>query len=98
MSRIVVFGAAGKAGSRVIAEAAARGHKVTAVARDIGRLGQLPEGLRPVTGDGDAQTTCSRAKEEGRGTRSSQQSKVVRRSRRHDASLSPPGGTRHTGS
>ena len=34
MSRIVVFGAAGKAGSRVVAEAAARGHEVTAVARD----------------------------------------------------------------
>ncbi|MEH0420889.1 NAD(P)-dependent oxidoreductase [Streptomyces sp. B21-083] len=51
MSRIVVFGAAGKAGSRVVAEAAARGHEVTAVARDIARLGHLPEGVRPVAGD-----------------------------------------------
>ncbi|MGW3953119.1 NAD(P)-dependent oxidoreductase [Streptomyces sp. NPDC004752] len=50
-SRIVVFGAAGKAGSRVVAEAAARGHQVTAVARDISRIGQLPEGVRAVAGD-----------------------------------------------
>ncbi|MGI3201267.1 hypothetical protein ACRJ4W_28215 [Streptomyces sp. GLT-R25] len=45
---------------------------------------------------GDAQPPDSGRKEEGRGTRSAQQSAVVRRSRRHDASLSPPGGTRHT--
>ncbi len=51
MSRIVVFGAAGKAGSRVVAEAAARGHEVTAVARDLSRLGQLPAGVRAVPGD-----------------------------------------------
>ncbi|HWN32719.1 MAG TPA: NAD(P)H-binding protein [Pseudonocardia sp.] len=33
MSKVVVFGAAGQAGSRIIAEAVARGHEVTAVAR-----------------------------------------------------------------
>lgn len=51
MSRIVVFGAAGRAGVRVVAEAAARGHQVTAVARDPGRLTALPAGVRAVGGD-----------------------------------------------
>ncbi|MFF3663812.1 NAD(P)-dependent oxidoreductase [Streptomyces olivochromogenes] len=51
MSRIVVFGAAGKSGSRVVAEAAARGHEVTAVARDLTRVGALPDGVRAVAGD-----------------------------------------------
>ena len=46
-----MFGAAGKAGSRVVAEAAARGHEVPAVARDTARLGQLPDSVRAVTGD-----------------------------------------------
>ncbi|MGY4745643.1 NAD(P)-dependent oxidoreductase [Streptomyces sp. ATMOS53] len=64
MSRIVVFGAAGKAGSRVVAEAAARGHEVTAVARDITRLGELPEGVRPVAGDvTDTETVATLAEE-----------------------------------
>ncbi|WP_216587964.1 NAD(P)-dependent oxidoreductase [Streptomyces brasiliscabiei] len=62
MSRIVVFGSAGKAGSRVVAEAAARGHEVTAVARDIARLGELPEGVRAVAGDvTDTETVASLA-------------------------------------
>jgi uncharacterized protein len=34
MGSIIVFGAAGRAGRRVVAEAEARGHKVTAVARN----------------------------------------------------------------
>ncbi|MFJ9704844.1 NAD(P)-dependent oxidoreductase [Streptomyces sp. NPDC101234] len=51
MSRIVVFGAAGKAGSRIVAEAAARGHQVTAVARDADALTALPDGVRAVAGD-----------------------------------------------
>ena len=51
MSRIVVFGAAGKAGSRVVAEAAGRGHEVTAVARDLSRIASVPGGVRPVSGD-----------------------------------------------
>jgi len=33
MSKVVVFGAAGRAGQRIVAEAAARGHEVTAVVR-----------------------------------------------------------------
>jgi uncharacterized protein len=51
MSKIVVFGAAGKAGSRIVAEAAARGHQVTAVVRDTAGPGPLPEGVRAVAGD-----------------------------------------------
>ncbi|MET9793306.1 NAD(P)-dependent oxidoreductase [Streptomyces canus] len=64
MSRIVVFGAAGKAGSRVVAEAASRGHEVTAVARDTARLGQLPDGVRAVTGDATDPGTVARLAEE----------------------------------
>ncbi|MEU6142691.1 NAD(P)H-binding protein [Streptomyces sp. NPDC047081] len=64
MSRIVVFGAAGKAGSRVVAEAAARGHAVTAVARDAARLDGLPDGVRPVVGDvTDPDTVAALAKD-----------------------------------
>ncbi|MFD3580996.1 NAD(P)-dependent oxidoreductase [Streptomyces sp. NPDC058683] len=51
MSRIVVFGAAGKAGSRVVAEAAARGHAVTAVVRDRSRIASVPGGVRLVSND-----------------------------------------------
>lgn len=52
MSKIVVFGAGGRAGARVVAEAAGRGHEVTAVVRDPGRH-VLPEGerVRVVAGD-----------------------------------------------
>lgn len=52
MSRIVVFGAGGRAGARVVAEAAGRGHEVTAVVRDPGRH-VLPEGerVKAVAGD-----------------------------------------------
>ncbi|MFG2133534.1 NAD(P)-dependent oxidoreductase [Streptomyces sp. NPDC048751] len=51
MNRIVVFGAAGKAGSRVVVEAAGRGHQVTAIARDVDALTALPEGVRAIAGD-----------------------------------------------
>lgn len=48
---IVVFGATGMMGSRIVAEAASRGHTVTAVSRS----GQLPEGaggqVTPAAGD-----------------------------------------------
>ncbi|MFI6736397.1 NAD(P)-dependent oxidoreductase [Nonomuraea sp. NPDC050451] len=44
MSKIVVFGAGGRAGVRVVAEAAGRGHEVTAVVRDPGKYaGVFPE-------------------------------------------------------
>ncbi|TMR16442.1 NAD-dependent epimerase/dehydratase family protein [Nonomuraea turkmeniaca] len=52
MGKIVVFGAGGRAGRRVVAEAAGRGHEVTAVVRDPGRHGDLArDGVRVVAGD-----------------------------------------------
>ncbi|WP_433429556.1 NAD(P)-dependent oxidoreductase [Nonomuraea sp. CA-141351] len=55
MSKIVVFGAGGRAGRRVVAEAAGRGHEVTAVVRDPAKypaLTDAPEaGVRVVAGD-----------------------------------------------
>ncbi|MEU8711840.1 NAD(P)H-binding protein [Streptomyces sp. NPDC048663] len=49
---IVVVGAAGMVGSRVVAEAAARGHRTTAVLRRH-RPGTLPDGVTAVHGDAD---------------------------------------------
>ncbi|MEU4212411.1 NAD(P)H-binding protein [Streptomyces sp. NPDC026206] len=43
--RVTVFGAAGNVGSRVVAEALARGHEVTAVVRNPSRAGQLPSAV-----------------------------------------------------
>lgn len=51
-SRIVVFGAGGRAGRRAVAEAAARGHQVTAVVRDPAKYGDLAgDRVRVVVGD-----------------------------------------------
>jgi uncharacterized protein len=53
----VIFGAAGKAGRLITAEAARRGHRVTAVVRNVSKLIDLPPG---VTGAmGDATSTAS---------------------------------------
>ncbi|MGC4746785.1 NAD(P)-dependent oxidoreductase [Micromonospora sp. DT201] len=49
--RITVFGAAGSTGSRIVAEALSRGHDVTAVLRDPGRLTQLPPAAIHRVGD-----------------------------------------------
>lgn len=49
--RITVIGAAGSVGGRVVAEALARGHEVTAVVRNAARFAELPEGARPRIGD-----------------------------------------------
>ncbi|REF00853.1 NAD(P)-dependent oxidoreductase [Thermomonospora umbrina] len=49
--RIIVFGAAGGVGGRVVAEALSRGHKVTAVVRDPARFPLLPAGAEPRVGD-----------------------------------------------
>ncbi|MFH8520699.1 NAD(P)-dependent oxidoreductase [Streptomyces gelaticus] len=51
-SRIVVFGAGGRAGRRAVAEAVARGHRVTAVVRDTDRHRDLAgDGVSVVAGD-----------------------------------------------
>lgn len=49
--RITVFGAAGNVGSRVVSEALARGHDVTAVVRHPSRLGELHPAAKARTGD-----------------------------------------------
>lgn len=46
-----IFGATGKVGSRVIAEAVAQGHAVTAVARKTDRPDSLPNAVDFRTGD-----------------------------------------------
>ncbi|MCP2241546.1 NAD(P)-dependent oxidoreductase [Lentzea aerocolonigenes] len=52
MSRIVVFGAGGKAGSKAVAEAASRGHQVTAVVRDTAKYAHLAgDNVKVVSGD-----------------------------------------------
>lgn len=48
---ITVFGATGNVGSRVVAEAVARGHQVTAVLRDPHRPHPFPATVRIATGD-----------------------------------------------
>ena len=49
--KITVLGAAGNAGSRVVAEALSRGHEVTAVERNSAHSNRLPTGVRALTGD-----------------------------------------------
>lgn len=49
--RITIFGAAGNVGSRVVAEALARGHDVTAVVRDQARADALPGAAAVRVGD-----------------------------------------------
>jgi putative NADH-flavin reductase len=51
MAQVVIFGAAGKAGSRIVREAASRGHDVVAVARQLSTLSGLPGGVRSAAGD-----------------------------------------------
>ncbi|MFJ8622515.1 NAD(P)-dependent oxidoreductase [Kitasatospora sp. NPDC093550] len=49
--RITVFGATGNVGSRVVAEALARGHEVTAVVRDPAKPHDLPSEVALTVGD-----------------------------------------------
>ncbi|MFC8829829.1 NAD(P)-dependent oxidoreductase [Streptomyces sp. NPDC057137] len=51
MSRVVVFGAAGQLGRRIAAEAAHRGHEVTAVVRRTDTAPDFAEGVAVVAGD-----------------------------------------------
>ncbi|MCT8997623.1 NAD(P)-dependent oxidoreductase [Chelativorans intermedius] len=58
--RIVVFGAAGNVGRRVVAEALGRGHAVTAVVRDVARAADVPSGAVLRAGDAsDAQQVAA---------------------------------------
>src|SRR6267142_32504 len=57
MATIVVFGAGGRAGHRITAEAARRGHHVIAVARDRSRLTDLPAAVVPEVGDALSKTS-----------------------------------------
>ncbi|MEV0645359.1 NAD(P)H-binding protein [Phytomonospora sp. NPDC050363] len=60
MSRIVVFGAGGRAGRAVTAEAVARGHEITAVVRDPARHAEFADGVEVVAGDvGDPASVAS---------------------------------------
>ena len=49
--KVIVYGASGRVGSRVVNEALNRGHKVTAVSRDPGRIGKRHDRLTAVKGD-----------------------------------------------
>ncbi|MFF5171497.1 NAD(P)-dependent oxidoreductase [Micromonospora sp. NPDC000089] len=51
MSNLVVYGAGGTAGSRIVVEAADRGHRVTAAVRRPEAVTWLPVGVNVVTGD-----------------------------------------------
>ncbi|MEV7325109.1 NAD(P)H-binding protein [Streptomyces sp. NPDC093970] len=56
--RIVVVGAAGMVGSRIVAEAAGRGHRTTAVFRRT-RSDTLPDGVTTAHGDADDPETMA---------------------------------------
>ena len=49
--KIIVYGATGRVGSRIVNEALTRGHQVTAVSRNIARVKQQHEKLSAVQGD-----------------------------------------------
>lgn len=61
MSSIVIFGAGGRAGRAITAEARERGHHVTAVVRDLNKYGDIEaEGVSVMQGDvTDAERTSS---------------------------------------
>ncbi|MGW3077785.1 NAD(P)-dependent oxidoreductase [Kitasatospora sp. NPDC001132] len=58
--RITVFGATGNVGSRVVAEALARGHRVTAVVRDPAKPHDLPSAAALAVGDARAPEDVAR--------------------------------------
>lgn len=51
MSKVLVFGAGGRAGRAAVAEALQRGHQVTAAVRDPAKYADLPAGVEVVTAD-----------------------------------------------
>src|ERR1700683_756313 len=48
--KIALIGASGNVGSRIAAELSSRGHQVTAIARNPGKIAALP-GIRPIVVD-----------------------------------------------
>ena len=49
--KIIVFGARGDVGSRVVSEALSRNHDVTAVVRNTSQIDQLPSSVTPRVAD-----------------------------------------------
>ena len=49
--RLLIYGATGRVGSRIMAEALSRGHRVTAVSRDPDRIVQTSSNLSVVQGN-----------------------------------------------
>lgn len=49
--KLIVYGATGRVGSRVVEEALNRGHRITAVSRDPSRVAKTHENLQAVKGD-----------------------------------------------
>ena len=63
MSQLAVFGGTGTLGSRIVAEALDRGHRVTVLVRDPERMAQQHSDLTARTGDVLSQDSVSRAGE-----------------------------------
>lgn len=59
MSKVVVFGAAGRLGLRIVAEAAGRGHSVVAVVRDVEKSPDFGRTVAPVVGDAASGTSVA---------------------------------------
>lgn len=49
--KITIFGAAGEVGSRIVTEALARHHTVTAIVREASQFSKLPQNVTPLTGN-----------------------------------------------
>jgi hypothetical protein len=64
MSKVVVFGAAGRLGQRIVAEAAGRGHEAIAVVRDAGQAPVFAGGAEVVTGDATSAESVARLAED----------------------------------
>lgn len=58
--RIVVFGATGAVGQRIVAEAARRGHDIVGVVRDPDRTPEVGSGVRLVRGDATDASSVAR--------------------------------------
>lgn len=59
--RLVLFGATGQIGRDILAQALARGHRVTALVRDPASLGRTRHGVKVIMGDARRQADVARA-------------------------------------